>query len=174
MLKSGNVLDLGPLGAKFTIKKTAAETEGQSFEMEWELDPKTGGTPIHIHPHATETYEVLEGNLDLYVDGTWRTLTAGERLTVEKGVPHTFRNGTAAPARVYNTHAPALRYSEYFEGLCSIVDRGILSAKGITPKAILHLAILMTTYKDEIISVRPPNALMRLFGLFGRALGYRL
>ncbi len=59
MLRSGDVLDLTPVGAIFHIRKTAGETQGGSFEMEWELAPHTGGTPVHIHPHATESYEVL-------------------------------------------------------------------------------------------------------------------
>jgi quercetin dioxygenase-like cupin family protein len=174
MLKVGDVLDLSALGTKFIIKKTAGETEGNSFEMEWELGPQTGGTPIHVHPHAVETYEVLEGKLDVYVDGRWRTLSAGERLSVEQGEPHTFRNSSTELARVYNTHQPAMRFAEYFEGLGIITSRGIISSQRITPKAILHLAILMTNHKDEIISVSPPNLVMRIFGSLGRLLGYRI
>src|SRR3990170_36167 len=98
MLQAGDVLDLTPIGAVFRIKKTAAETGGRSFEMEWELAPQTGGTPIHIHPQALESYEVLHGELDIYVDGRWKTLSSGEKLAVAPGVPHTFRNGSQAPA----------------------------------------------------------------------------
>ena len=84
LLRAGDVLDLGPLGATFHIRKTAAETAGRSFEMEWELAPRTGGTPIHIHPHATESYEVLEGEFDIHVDGTWRPLSVGQRMRSDR------------------------------------------------------------------------------------------
>ncbi|MEX2536524.1 MAG: cupin domain-containing protein, partial [Trueperaceae bacterium] len=94
MLKSGDVLDLGPLGTKFIIKRTPSESGGQTFDMEWELAPRTGGTPLHVHPHATETYEILEGSLDVNVNGTWKTLRKGDRQAVEPGVPHTFRNAS--------------------------------------------------------------------------------
>ena len=174
MLQAGDILDLGPIGAKFFIKKTAAETEGRSFEMEWELAPESGGTPIHVHPRAAETYEVLEGEFDVYVDGVWRTLSAGERLAVEPGVPHTFRNSSADVVRIYNTHEPAMRFDQYFEGLGRLTSRGIISGQRITPKAILHLAMLMTSHEKEIISVRPPHLLMRMFGRIGRWLGYRI
>jgi quercetin dioxygenase-like cupin family protein len=174
MLRAGDILDLGPLGAKFFIKKTAAESEGRSFEMEWELGPETGGTPIHVHPHARETYEVLEGKFDLYVDGGWQTLSAGESLGVEPGAPHTFRNSSADVVRVYNTHEPAMRFDQYFEGLSRLTNRGIISARRITPKALVHLAMLMTSYEEEIISVKPPQLLMRIFGRIGRSLGYRI
>ena len=174
MPRAGDVLDLTPLGARFHIKKTAAETRGGSFEMEWELAPHTRGTPVHIHPHATESYEVLEGNLDLYVDGTWRTLPAGEKASVDPGVAHTFRNTSDSPARVYNTHAPAMRFGEYFEALHRVVHSGAIRNGRITPKAILYLSILMTSFKDEIRSVSPPHAVMRAFALLGRLLGYRV
>ena len=174
MLQAGDILDLGPIGAKFFIKKTAAETEGRSFEMEWELAPKTGGTPVHIHPHAAESYEVLEGKFDVYAEGVWRTLSAGERLRVEPGAPHTFRNSSADVVRVYNTHEPAMRFDQYFEGLGKLTSRGIISGPRITPKAILHLALLMTSHREEIISVKPPDLLMRIFARIGRSLGYRI
>ena len=174
MLKAGDVLDLGPLGMKFFIEKTAAETEGRSLDMEWELAPNTGGTPVHIHPHAKETYEVLEGELDVYAEGEWRTLSTGQQLVVEAGAPHTFRNSSPGVTRVFNTHQPALRYDEYFEGLGRITSRGIVSAQRVTPKAILHLAVLMTSYREEIISVKPPDVAMRLLGRVGRILGYEV
>ena len=174
MLRSGDVLDLTPIGAKFRIKKTAAETHGGSFEMEWELAPHTGGTPVHIHPRATESYEVVEGKLDLYVDGAWRTLTAGEKASVDPGIAHTFRNATDSPARVYNTHAPAMRYDEYFESLHQVVNSGVIREGRMTPKVILYMSVLMTSFEDEIRSVRPPHAVMKVFAMVGRFLGYRL
>ena len=174
MLKAGDILDLGPLDTKFLITGTAAETNGASFDMEWELGPNTGGTPVHIHPGAKETYEVLEGNLDVYVDGTWQVLAPGQRIVVDAGVPHTFRNSSAGVTRVRNSHQPALRYGEYFEGLYRITRSGVISGKRMTLKAILHLAVLMTSYKEEIVSVNPPNAVMRVLGRIGRLLGYQV
>ena len=174
MPRTGDVLDLTPIGAIFHIRKTARETEGASFEMEWELAPHTGGTPVHIHPHAAESYEVLEGKLDLHVNGTWRTLSAGEKATVDSGVAHTFRNATDSRTRVYNTHAPAMRFGEYFEALDRVVNSGAIRDGRPTAKAILHLAVLMTSFKEEIRSVSPPHAVMSVLALIGKALGYRV
>lgn len=174
MPRAGDVLDLTPIGAIFHIRRTAAETEGGAFEMEWELAPRTGGTPVHIHPHATESYEVLEGKLDLYVDGTWRTLSAGEKASVAPGVAHTFRNASDSRTRVYNTHAPAMRFGEYFEALHRVAQSGAIRGGRVTPKAVLHLSVLMTSFKDEIRSVSPPHAVMKVFALLGRLLGYRV
>ena len=173
MLRVGDVLDLTPIGAVFRIKKTAAETEGRSFEMEWELAPETGGTPVHIHPHAVETYEVLQGELDLFIAGIWRTLGPGEKVVVNPGVPHTFRNASQVAARVYNTHEPAMRFDEYFEGLERIVNSAVPPDGKVTPKAILYLSVLMNSFKDEIRSVQPPYIVTRIFAALGKLLGYQ-
>ena len=172
MLKAGDVLDLGPIGAVFHIKKTAAETDGRALEMEWELAPHTGGTPVHIHPYAVERYRVLEGAFDAYVDGKWRTLHAGEEISVEPGIPHTFRNPSDSVTRVYNAHEPAMKFDEYFARLNIIANSGAISSDRMTPKAVLHLAVLMTMYEDEIQSVKPPHVVMRVLALVGRLLGY--
>ena len=172
MIQPGDVLDLGPLDTKFHIKRTGAETGGSSLEMEWELGPKTGGTPVHVHPHATESYEVLEGRLDVYVDGEWRTLQPGDRVTVDAGVPHTFRNASSEVTRVYNVHRPAMRFGEYFHRLDKLANSGVISSARMTPKAILHLSILMTSYPGEIRPIRPPLAIMRVLATVGRLLGY--
>lgn len=172
MLQPGDVLDLRPLDTKFHIRRTGTETNGEALEMEWELGPKTGGTPVHVHPHASESYDVIEGRLDVYVDDEWTTLHAGERVTVEPGAPHTFRNSSSEVTRVYNVHRPAMRYAEYFYRLDSVVNSGVVSSSRMTVKAILHLAILMTSYPAEIRSVRPPSAIMRIFATIGRMLGY--
>lgn len=172
MIQPGDVLDLGPLDSKFHIKRTGAETDGDSLDMEWELGPETGGTPVHIHPHASESYEVIEGELDVYVKDGWRTLKPGDRVVVEAGVPHTFRNSSSALTRVYNVHRPALRFGEYFYRLDKVVNSGAVSSKGMTPRALLHLSILITSYPREVRPTRPPFGIMKALALIGRLLGY--
>jgi mannose-6-phosphate isomerase-like protein (cupin superfamily) len=175
MLKVGDVLDLGPLGTKFYIKKTAVETNGQSFEMEWELAPSAGlGRIIHIHPHAIETYELLQGKFDVYINGNWKTLSVGEKAVVEKGVPHTFRKTGSETTRVYNTHQPAMKFDQFFEGMYKLTNSDGGKSNKMTLRAILYLSILYTSYPDEIQSVRPPNAIMQVFGFIGRLLAYEV
>ncbi|MDX1440813.1 MAG: cupin domain-containing protein [Rubricoccaceae bacterium] len=174
MLKSGDSLNLGPLRTKIHIKKTAAETDGRSFETEWEMGPQTGGTPLHTHPKALESFEVLQGKLDLRVNGSWRTLTAGETTSIEKGIPHTVRNASDEVTRVTMTFQPALKYDEYFDKLEKLVNSGVVESEDMTFKAMAHLSMLMTSHPDEIRSVSPPYAAMRVFALAGRLLGYRV
>jgi mannose-6-phosphate isomerase-like protein (cupin superfamily) len=174
LLKVGDVLDFGPLGMKFYIKKTAAETNGQSFEMEMELGPQRRAGIIHIHPHALETYEVLQGKFDVYVNGNWQTLSVSEKMAVEKGVPHTFRNASNETTRIYNIHQPAMRFDQFFEGLYKLTNSGVSKSNQMSFKAILYLSLVYTSYQDEIQSVSPPNAIMQVFAFIGRLLGYKV
>lgn len=174
MLKSGDVLNLKPLRTKIHVTKSAADTGGHSFETEWELGPQTGGTPVHIHPGASETFEVLQGQLDLYVQGAWKTLTPGETASIEQGVPHTLRNASHELARVTMIFQPALHYDQYFERLEKMVNSGLVESDKMTFKALLHLSMLMTSYPEEIRSVKPPYPAMRALASLGRLLGYKV
>ena len=175
MLKVGDVLDIGQVGMNLYIKKTAAETNGQSFEMDIELVPQTAAGIIHIHSHATESYEVLQGKFDVYINGNWKTLSVGEKAVVEKGVAHTFRNASNETTRVYNTHQPAMRFDQFFEALYKLANSGVSKSTQRRPlrfKDILYVSVVYTSYKDEIQSVRPPYVLLQVFGFVGRLLGY--
>jgi quercetin dioxygenase-like cupin family protein len=174
MLETGDIVDLGPFDTKLIIKKTAAETDGQSFEMEMVIGPHNPGPPLHTHPHAAEVYEVLDGEIELNVNGTWQTYPAGKKAVIAKGVPHTYRNTSVAPVRVYNRHQPAMHFSDYFETMGKVTNSEGVTAQPTSFKALLHFAVMMTSYPEEIRSAAPPYPVMRLFGWIGQLLGYRV
>lgn len=177
MLTPNQTLDMTPIGMVFHITKTPAETNGQSLEMEWELLPKAGGTPVHIHPNATETYRVIEGQLELNVNGMWMLMQQGDSMTVPVGTPHTFRNPTDDLVRVYNTHSPAMQFGDYFEGLNAIVKKltnGRTDKLKMSLNVVIHLAMLMKKYRKEIVSVNPPNSIISLLNRIGKWRGIRI
>ncbi len=57
--------------------------------MEWELEPGTLGAPVHIHPDAIETYTIMQGEMQVYLKDKWITDIAGDKIIVDKGIPHT-------------------------------------------------------------------------------------
>ena len=171
MLTPNQTLDMRPIGLIFHIIKTPEQTNGQSLEMEWELLDKAEGTPVHIHPSANETYKVLEGQLEVSINGHWKMLKEGEELTVIKGVPHTFRNGINGITRVYNIHSPGMHFDNYFEALSNVVAK--LSSGGkeklkMNLNAITHLSVLMKKYKEEVVSVNPPNFVVSIMNIIGK------
>ena len=172
MIRAGDRLNLSPIGAEFLIIKPADDPLKDALEMEWILVPRAHGTPEHIHPYATESYHVLEGELEYQVDGKWKTLSAGESAAVPPGVRHTFRNPTDRVTRVHNWHEPALSIGDYFESIHRIVESGVVRKDRMTLKAMLYLSTVMVRFTDEIIATSPPHSIVVLSSKFANLLGY--
>jgi unsaturated pyranuronate lyase len=68
-----------------------------------ELDQGTA-FPTHQHPHE-QTVNVLEGQLELMVDGQLLRLSAGQTCVIPPDIPHSGRALT--PCRVLDVFAPA-------------------------------------------------------------------
>jgi mannose-6-phosphate isomerase-like protein (cupin superfamily) len=177
MAKNGQVLDMAPLGMVFTVVKSKTDTGGKSLDLEWELLPKCGMVdPLyHTHPDAIETYHILEGEMEFYVKDKWIKAKKGDKLRVEKGVTHTFRNPGDTPVKLYNTHEPAWDMEGYFEDVCKVIDHATnnrtrpLKMKRL--KTMLLLGALMRNYRKEIIAVKPPDMLVRVMGQIARIAG---
>lgn len=174
MAEKGQVLDMSPLGMIFTVVKSKADTDGKSLDLEWELQPQCNMVDplFHIHPEAIETYHILEGEMEFYVKDRWITARKGDKLKVDIGVKHAFRNPTAHVVRVYNTHKPALDMEDYFEDVARVAQlaknkkTNTLSMKH--PKTLLLFGALMNNYRREIIAVNPPDFLVRMLGALAR------
>jgi mannose-6-phosphate isomerase-like protein (cupin superfamily) len=109
-------LDFRPgMDMTWKITRRTADTGGELFEATNWVAAHMGGPPVHVHPSAEESYEVIEGALDVFVDGKWSTLRVGETATVPAGVPHTLRNASAEPVRLDNIHRPAMQFEPFFE-----------------------------------------------------------
>ena len=69
------------------VKVSAEDTGGQYTLMEDNLKAnfKLG---LHMHRTHAETFYILEGSVDFYVDGDWMTCTPGTCLHVPPGVQH--------------------------------------------------------------------------------------
>jgi len=159
------------IGMTMVFLNESTLSDGKSFDMEWEVFPGADGPPIHIHPHAIETYEILEGEMEFYLDGQWIKAIKGDRLKAEIGQPHTFRNKSDAIARVYNTHQPAMDFKGFFTGLHDFSQSGLVKEGKMTFKGMLGISTLFTNYPKEIVSVNPPAFIMKVLGTLGRAIG---
>ncbi|MEM9855073.1 MAG: cupin domain-containing protein [Pseudomonadota bacterium] len=69
------------------VKVSAADTGGQYTLMEDNLK-STFALGLHMHRYHAETFYILEGDIDFYVDGEWMTAKPGACLHVPPGVPH--------------------------------------------------------------------------------------
>jgi mannose-6-phosphate isomerase-like protein (cupin superfamily) len=169
MATKGQILDMAPIGMKFTVLKSGDDTQGKSLDLHWELQPRCNMKDplIHVHPHAIETYEVLEGEMEFFMKDKWVAAKKGDKLSVPKGVAHTFRNPTRETVTVYNTHQPALKMENYFEDVCTLLDKltdNRTKKFRMNLMTMLNMSVLMNNYRDEIIAVRPPDIAIRILG----------
>lgn len=175
---NNKVLDMTPLGMKFTVVKNSADTDGQSLDLHWELLPGCNMKDplVHMHPNAIETYEILEGEMEFFINDKWLTAKQGDKLTVPVGAKHTFRNPTDKVVKAYNTHQPALNMEAYFDDVCKVLDKvtdNRTKPFSLDLKAKLYLGVLMNKYRNDIIAKDPPDVAIRVLGAIGRLMGLK-
>ena len=171
-----NVLEFPPeVGLKFIITKASAETGGEFIEIEGTMRAHSGGPPIHVHPRQEETYLVTSGTADVFLDGRWHELHAGESLTVPPGAPHTIKNEHDEDVTAMNWHRPAARFEEFSRTFHRLATSGrIKSLPPKDPSSLIYAAMLFTEYEDTQIVVKPPMFFLRFLAFVGGRLGYRL
>jgi quercetin dioxygenase-like cupin family protein len=76
-------------GGLHTWVATEAETGGAFLLFEDSLGVGKV-TPLHRHPHADETFYMLDGEILLDLDGVQQTLHAGGIAIIPRGIPHAF------------------------------------------------------------------------------------
>jgi transcriptional regulator with XRE-family HTH domain len=67
-----------------------------------------GDPPLH-EPGSRETAVVLEGEVELFIDGQRHELAAGDSVTFDADLPHHFENNASTDARLIAVVAAGLR-----------------------------------------------------------------
>lgn len=174
MEKSLKVVDPSAvLGVKVFFEDSARAAPGTdpvNVELEFRPGANSG---LHIHPEQDETFEILSGTLELFVDEKWQSLRPGDSIVIPKGEIHGWRNSTEEVVRALNTHSPGLRFLEYLEVMERLVREGKLTGMSGLRNG-MYLSVLAAKYRREIILVRPPDWFIRLMARVSRLLGYKL
>jgi len=169
-------LDFHPaLGTRWEITRTAEETSGELFEATNWLDARLPGPPVHVHPGAEESFELIDGSFDVFKDGTWTTLSPGHTAIIPAGVPHTFRNAGDDPAKIVVRIRPAGRSEAFFRDIDRLIQSGKikrLPPKG--PRTAIYAAMLYDRYPDEIRATGALSVVFKALALVGRALRFEL
>jgi mannose-6-phosphate isomerase-like protein (cupin superfamily) len=169
-------LDFHPgMGMRWEITRSAEDTAGELFESKNWLDPRMAGPPVHVHPDAEESFEVIEGVLDVFIEGEWSSVGAGETATVPAGVPHTLRNATDEPVTAFTRIRPAGRSEAFFHDMHALIREG--KVKRLPPKeprSAIYAAMLFGKYPDVIRPTKPPNQVFQTLARVGRALRFKI
>jgi quercetin dioxygenase-like cupin family protein len=166
------ILNLRPVfGLEATVTTPSAATNGDYVEMDVVLEPK-GHTTLHYHPEQEETFEVLDGTLEVLREGAWHQVPARESVTVPRGATHAFRNATETPVRFLNVHRPALTFQTFLETLDRLIRAG--KVKGLNGLRSGIYVSMASVEQASSVQVRPPDKLIRGLAFIGRRLGFRL
>ena len=167
------VLDLRSVfGLQATVTTPPEATGGSYVEMDVTAQPGSE-TLIHYHPEQEETYQVLEGTLEVFRKEQWRSVTAGESLTVAQGEVHGFRNTSEVPVRFLNVHRPALAFQKHLETLARLSRAGKIRGTK-DPRSLIYMSMSAVEYQPDV-PVKPPQWMMKALAFVGRRfLGYTL
>ena len=85
---------------------TSSEQTGGTFSLAEAIAEPGNGVPMHVHHNEDEHFIVLEGTFQVAVGDKRLDLSAGETITVPRGVPHAWCNASKAPVRVLAVFSP--------------------------------------------------------------------
>ena len=101
---------------------TPLPTIGDYGLVEIVSPPDVPGPPPHHHADAAEFFYIADGRLDVQLDGTWRTLEAGESVCIPPGTVHTLRNTGREDCRWITGWSPR-GFEEFFTRFGVRTDR---------------------------------------------------
>jgi quercetin dioxygenase-like cupin family protein len=91
--------------------------------LEFEVAPG-GGASLHYHRGQSDSFYVLEGEIEFTVGEETVVGTTGTYVLSPAGLVHGFRNVGTGPARVLNIHTPG-GFAEYRRELAALHESGV-------------------------------------------------
>jgi len=161
MAKSGDVLDLTPLGVRVELLRTAEDTGGELTEFDVVGRARGIIAAGHVHTVQSEYLEVLSGAMKLTIDGDTHLLTAGQSMEVAPGVPHTQAPAGKGDGRVRVQARPAGDTQAFLERLEQMCRDGQFNRFGY-PRPVAG-AQLMRDFATTGHATRPPLPVQRAF-----------
>jgi len=81
---------LSLVGGRQTIKLNSEDTGG-SMSVMLSVVPAGSGIPGHIHQHEDETFQIIDGELEVTINGEAHLLRKGDMVFLPKNIPHAFK-----------------------------------------------------------------------------------
>lgn len=132
-----------------TFLKTSDDTNGEYTVVEVEL-AAGGGVGLHFHKTYSETFECLEGRVQIGLHKSVVTLTPGQSATAYPGVNHFFRNRSGKPCRFKVVLQPASRgFEQSLQIAYGLARDGKCKPNGL-PKDNLALAWLFDISESNL------------------------
>ncbi len=161
-------------GDSYTFIETAKDTNGARVSMKASIKSKGQLVPKHYHVLQDETFEVISGQLTVFFEGQTRKITAGEKITFPKNIPHNHYNDDDDTVVYIHTVTPALDFDYLIENLVGLAADG----KSKNGKYGLVQELVSLKYLDSKsyladLPMGVQNILMNTVAPVARLFGYR-
>ncbi len=168
--RQDRTIDNPVIGDRVTFLKTTQETNGEYLLMQIELAPH-GGTTKHYHVAFTETFEVLEGELHVSVDGHEHVLGAGDKAFVPMRAAHHFYSTSDEPVVFRLETRPARTMEQATRIAYGLARDGKTNAKAV-PRNIWELALVFDLGESYLVGM-PLVLQQAIFGILARIARWR-
>lgn len=145
-------------GQEYKLLRTGKETGGEALEMEVFYPAHSARPPEHYHPHQTEFFKVLSGEMMVLLNGQSRMYKTGETFEVPPNTVHAMWNEQDQPTVMQWLVTPAMKTEQLFETMAGLAYDGKTSRKG-APK-LLQTALTMLYFSREYRLAKPPFLLL--------------
>lgn len=115
-------IEIGGLLIEFLHSKD--DTDGSLDLFRMRVEPNAKVPAPHYHESWDETVYGLTGILTMRIDGVDIAIEPGQSAFVRRGVVHSFRNDSSAPASVLNVLTPGILGASYFRELAGLASAG--------------------------------------------------
>jgi quercetin dioxygenase-like cupin family protein len=85
-------------------------------------DPPGTGIPAHVHPDQDEFIYVVEGDVEVELEGTRHRMLAGDIARLPRDIPHGYFNVGETASRMIFVVTPAGQLKELFDALHDLED----------------------------------------------------
>jgi quercetin dioxygenase-like cupin family protein len=138
--KSNRVIENPVIKDRITVLKSHDDTNGEYLLAQLEVAPG-GGNELHYHTSFTEEFRVIDGQLNVSLNGEEKILKPGESAFVPKLAHHRFYNTSDKYVTAIVELRPARNFEKAIRIGYGLARDGKVTRKAI-PKSIWHLALL--------------------------------
>ena len=164
---AGDVIHNPVHGETMRFLEVADYGDDTKLRVEATVAPQASGPPPHVHPHSSETFEVLSGAMKLKAGREELVLAEGQSRTVGPNTAHKFWNHSDEQAVVLIEWDPGMEMALFLDRWFQLARDGHLNDKGMSTP--LQTAVLFDAYLESIaIPVVPIAVQKRLFRTFAR------
>lgn len=133
--------------------------DGENMTVDTWLEPG-GELPAHLHPQQDEYWSVVEGEVEVLVGKTWRTLRPSDgEVPVPPGTKHALRNRGGATAHARCRVVPALHLEDFLTESAAAAQQGLFMRGGI-PRGLRGArwgARFIKRHRAETVMTFPPQ-----------------